>query len=229
MTLIELLVGLSLLALLGGLAVATVEGPARSGAHAVAVLDVARTTSTTGALLRQELRDADSLDVSIASGTRLMLARPVGDAAVCGTVGSALLILRADWSGARLPEAAHDQAWVLVDPLGETWDSMAIAAVGTGQCPADGSPALRLTLPAPVVNPLMVRVVEPTELSVYRSGTADWLGLAPADGSASVQPFAGPLRAGASHFNRFGAALHLFVAMSPLNDTTIVIPLGSPP
>ena len=40
------------------------------------------------------------------------------------------------------------------------------------------------------------RVVEPVELSAYRSGASDWFGLTPASHASAVQPFAGPLAPG---------------------------------
>jgi prepilin-type N-terminal cleavage/methylation domain-containing protein len=226
--LLEILVSLVLLALVGALVVAVVQGAVRTARHSMTLLSGERTVWSIGAVLREELRNADSAAVALPQPTALQVDAPIGEGAVCGNHGDTVFVRRSDWSGPRLPEATTDVAATLTDPITAAWDTAVIAASATAPCPLDGTAALRLVLAHTLAVALMVRVYSPTEVSIYESGGSAWLGLRSLNNSATVQPFAGPLMPGSSRFQWNGPALQVLLTPASGRDTTLIMPLGSP-
>ena len=134
---------------------------------------------------------------------------------------------RAAWRGSRDPEAGRDQLWLLTEPVIAVWEGHAVLGVSNDSCPG-GGPALRLLLSAPVGVALLARVVEPTELRLYRSGSKGWLGLAPADSSSPVQPFAGPIDVASSWFMRDSGGVRAFVQPASGPPLRLLAPLAMP-
>ncbi len=227
LTLVEMLTGLVLLALLGSMAALVVRGAAMAAAAAWSALDRTRTIAVAAALLHEDLRDASVADIAVSVPASLDLAAPIGDAPVCGLAARNLFVVAGGWSGARSVEPGRDLALVLTDPVGEVWDTSAITAVASARCPDSGEPALRLTLAHVPAGAAGVEVFEPVRVAAYRSGTVDWFGLAPA-GPLSLQPFAGPIVPGSAGF---GIVASQFVAeFTPQSgrDTVLTVPLGGP-
>ena len=227
-TLVELLIGLIMLALLAGVATMMVTATARAAGHATHALLVDRTVQALQTFLQQELRDAGDTDVTAIAATRVSLARPVGDADVCAKSDSSIAVAAAGWAGTRLPQAFRDEAWMLVDPLAADWRMSAITGVWSDRC-ADGlTPAIALGLAVSPAAASAVRVMEPVELSAYRSGVADWLGLTPASHGSPVQPFAGPLTPGSTRFARYPGYLAATVQPDRAPTINVHTPLGGP-
>lgn len=206
-TLLELLIVLVLTIILAALAGSVIAAMARAATRQARALDLERTQVALAAWWRADFRDSDAGDVAVPTSNRVVTRHPVGAGLPCQLAGADLWIARSEWRGARDPEPGRDEAWLLIDVLTASWDEVAIVAVGNGSCPS-GEPALRLTLGAATLPVQLARVVEPLELRIYRSGTSGWLGLAPADGSASVQPFAGPVDPVASGFSQDSSGVH---------------------
>lgn len=225
-TLIELALGLVMLAVFASAMVAVVRGAGLSASRATASLLADRAMQSLQQFLQQELRDASSTDVTVMSATRMAVSRPIGEERPCADSGGKLLLADSSWTGSRLPAGGRDDAWLLIDPVAATWLRLAIDSVTSDRCPADNALAMRLHLPVHAGRAAIVRVMEPVHLSAYRSGAADWFGLAPANGSAAVQPFAGPLTPGIARFSWF--ADHLAIVVPPLGLSPVIalIPLG---
>ena len=227
--LVELLLGLVALGIFAATLVVIVRGAARTAARAAQFLLADRALLSLRTFAQQELRDATSSDVAVLSPMRLALSRPIGEATVCLDSGGAVLLADAAWTGTRVPESGRDDAWLLVDVVAGTWQRLPIDSVSRDRCPLDGAPATRLALAPHVGAAAMVRVVEPVELSAYRSGAADWFGLTPASRASAVQPFAGPLVTAAARFA--WAPDHLDITVPPRGApaTTVPIPFWTPP
>lgn len=224
-TLLELLVVVTLLGLLGVMVSAVVVGASRVAARHVGALALERTTQVATVLLHHELRDARWLDVAVASAA-VWLSRPVGDGVACDAGGTSLWLRRDGWRGDRAPEVARDRLLLLADGLTD-WRGAALNNVAAALCP-DGSPAWRLTLSTAADSVQLLRVLEDVVVRRYPSGGAEWLGLAPADGSSPVQPFAGPLWSGASRFARVGDLLRVDLA-ARTGSRTFSIPVSALP
>jgi prepilin-type N-terminal cleavage/methylation domain-containing protein len=224
-TLVELLLGLIVLGILAGTVTAVVRGAARVSARAMQSLVAGRTLGSLQGFLQQELRDAVENDVRVLAPTRVALSRPIGDAMVCGAAGMAILIPDSGWNGTRRPEQGRDEAWLLIDPVTDDWQAAAITDVVPDRCPADNAPALRLSLAASATGATVVRVMEPVELSAYRSGVADWFGLTPASHLSAVQPFAGPLTPGAVQWTQYPDRLETVLQPGGAPATTVTTPL----
>lgn len=227
--LVEMLLGLVLLAMVASAVVVVVRGVGAIAARSTTALLADRARVSLQVFVQQELRDAMNSDVTPLSSTRVALSRPIGEAMPCADSAGVVLIADAAWTGTRAPEGARDEVLLLVDPVAETWVRMPIDSVGRERCPIDNAPAMRLDIAAHFGTAIVVRVIEPVELSAYRSGAADWFGLTPTSRSSSVQPFAGPLLPGTARFAWFTD--HLDVLVPPLGGTatTVVTPLGPSP
>jgi prepilin-type N-terminal cleavage/methylation domain-containing protein len=224
-TLVELLLGLIVLGILAGTVTAVVHGAARVSARALQSLLARRTVGSLQGFLQQELRDAVESDVTVLAPTRVALPRPIGDAMVCAAGGMVVLVPDSGWSGSRRPEPGRDEAWLLIDPLTDAWQTAAITDVAADRCPAGNAPALRLSLAASATGAVVVRIMEPVELSAYRSGVADWFGLTPANHLAAVQPFAGPLTPGAALWTQYPDRLETSLQPGGAPPTTVTTPL----
>ncbi|MBK7594043.1 MAG: prepilin-type N-terminal cleavage/methylation domain-containing protein [Gemmatimonadetes bacterium] len=222
-TLIELLLVLCLLGIVGVTVTAMVLGASRVAARATAHLAAERTAVVSASFLRHTLADGVWRDVTVAVDS-IGLGRPVGEAALCAASGAQLWLRRSSWSGDRAPDPTRDQL--------RSWPDSGTAAVDeaimgvTGDLCPDGAPAWRLLRGTGAAVGWWVRVVEPTTVRRYRVGSSEWLGLS--DGGAPVQPFAGPLVAGASRFARIGGALQVDL-VTVAGSSGLSLPLGSRP
>ncbi len=226
-TLVELLVGLVLLAILGAAVTHTLTTVSRTTVRSLQALANARTMVTTSTLVREELGSSDSGEVRLANSAAIDFGRTVGSAAVCGTGGSMLRLRASDWLGSRWPEGGRDEAVLLTDPSSGHWAAKPIVGVGGGLCP-DGSAAILLTLDSDAGPAAFVRVAEPVELRFYLAGGSGWMGLAPASGMSPIQPFAGPLEAPfeSVHLDADGLVISF---RPPLGNRTVLrVPLGLP-
>ncbi len=227
LTLVELLLGLVLLAWLGSLTAVVTRTAAVAVGHSWSTLDRRRTVGVVASLLHEELRDASVADISSPGSSAISFAAPVGDALICGVAGAEIYLPRDDWSGVRWPEPGRDMVRLLADPLAEVWDSAGVTAVGADRCPVGRAPALRIALDRVPGAALVARVVEPVRVSGYLSRGSAWFGLAP-EGVSAPQPFAGPLQPGSVAFALAPSGLSLRFTPSPGSDTTLLIPLDPP-
>jgi len=224
-TLLELLVVMTLLGLLGVMVSAVVVGASRVAARHLGALSLERTAQVAAVFLQHDLRDALWTDLSVATAS-VRLPRPVGDGVICQASGNSLWLRRDPWSGDRAPEAGRDRLLLLTDGQA-TWRGSGLQAVVAALCP-DGSAAWRLDLSAVTDSVQLARVLEDVVLRRYAAGGSEWLGLAPADGSSPVQPFAGPLLSGASRFARVGDLLRVDL-MTSAGVRDVVIPVAVVP
>ncbi|MGH7582461.1 MAG: PulJ/GspJ family protein [Gemmatimonadales bacterium] len=219
-TLLELLIGMVMLAVVSGIAVVVSQVAGGTAVRQSSLLTDDRTAGAVQAFLQQELRNAAADDLSTPRAGTLGLSRPVGEGWLCAISDTAVWLPVTGWLGVRQPEPGRDAAALLVDSGGGTWRFAPIAAVTSDRCPT-GAAAWRLSVAgdtAPVL-----RIFEPVELESYRSGTAEWFGLAPASHLSPVQPFAGPIRDTASFVIDAGAVTAAF--RSAAAATTVQIPL----
>jgi type II secretory pathway pseudopilin PulG len=227
-SLFELVLGLAILGILGGVVTATVMAASRIAAHATQSLAAGRAVRSLQGFLQQELRDAVQGDVTALGPARVALGRPIGTAMVCAAAGSDIVIADSAWTGTRSPQAGRDDAWLLIDPVTEVWQAASIVAVTADRCP-DQAPARHLALDAPANGAMLVRIIEPVELSAYRSGVADWFGLTPANGQSVVQPFAGPLVPGTTQWVLFSDRLETWLQPAGAPATSVIMPLAAGP
>ncbi|MEP6590942.1 MAG: hypothetical protein ABJC19_07150 [Gemmatimonadota bacterium] len=207
---VEVLVVVALAALLASLCTAVITASARAAVRQRRALDRERLGQTVGAWWRAALRDAEGGDVEVASPVAITMKQPVGGGAVCWSDADTLRIARTEWRASRDPEPGRDLLWLLRDAVQGQWEAAELLLARAGRCP-DGALALELLLATPVATVQLVRVVEPLQLRLYRSGVAAWLGEAPADGSSPVQPVAGPVVLPASQFTRDSSGVHVLM------------------
>ncbi len=186
---IELLVTLTLLGLVGMLAMTIVRGTSRPLARLIARAEAGRTVEAMALLAAREAATPTGVVASVADAGTLALARFVGDGMPCECAEAGIAIARAHWLGDRLPEAGRDVV-AIRDSLGG-WHHAALTAVTPGRCPT-GAPALWLSLDRAVPAGWVV-VQEPTRVRAYRGSGGQWLGLLGGAVTAPIQPFAGPL------------------------------------
>ncbi len=221
-TLLELLVAVGLGSGVIMAGVAVLRAAAGAERRAAERLTSTRLTTTVGSLLRYELAERRPSDVT-QSGSALLLPRRVGEGVPCAGAGAALVVADADWQGLRWPEAGRDEVWV-VDRQGVRERASLLEWVGSA-CP-DGRVGWRLLLDREVAEPGYLRVVEQSRLASYASGGRNWFGLAPVDGSATIQPFAGPLPPGCQPLRVVGTAVEVAPCLGVADTTTIAIHLG---
>ena len=226
-TLVELLIGMVLLALFGIAMTQTLMMTTRSTLRALRGLAISRTIVSTGALLREELGSSDTGEVRLLGSTAIAFGRTVGSASICEALGSVVRLPTSGWSGIRQPEAGRDDAVLLSDASTGRWSVVPIAATGSSRCP-DGSDALQLSLGADAGAAAFVRIAEPVQLRAYLSGGSGWWGLAPGSGPSPIQPFAGPLNPSLPTLVLTSAGLVLPFRPMAGPDTVIRVPLGPP-
>ncbi|MES1259503.1 MAG: type II secretion system protein [Gemmatimonadota bacterium] len=228
-TLIELLLSLVMLAIFAAALVAVVRSAGQSATRAATRLLADRARLSLEIFLREELRDAAMSDVTVPAPARMTLSRPIGEGTPCRDSAGVVVIPDAAWNATRAPEAARDDALLLVDPLAATWQRLPIDSVWRSSCPLDHRAANSLRVAVHSGVAVAIRVVEPVELSAYRSGASDWFGLTPASHSSAVQPFAGPLVPAAARF--VVSSRHLDITVPPVGSTasTIQAPLRPVP
>lgn len=222
-TLIEMALAIVLLGLVSGLFASLVLASAREASRALEALVAARTGVALATYFGEELRDGSLRDVTVAPD-HATLPVPIGEAFVCADSGTVILLADSDYAGVRLPEAIDDSL-ALVGEGDSLWQSVALDSVGAGHCPG-GASARRLVVAPHVGLAIALRVRQALEVRIYHSGSDDWLGIAPADHHSTVQPFAGPLRTGASQFARDSSGLRAAIVTSRADTVTVMAPLG---
>lgn len=223
-TLLELLLGLVLVALLAPVGVALLRSAARGGILAATQLARERDATAFTMLLDHDLRHGVRTDLAIPTTAVLTFDRPVGEAAVCGLVSGAPLLRTAAWHGGRAPAAGRDEMLVLVAPEPASWLRRVIVSVGPGSCP-DGAPAMRIDPDLAVSHAEWVRVIEPIRLRRYPSGGREWLGLEHRWNGTVVQPFAGPVTPAGVQWTLFPDALHAGIGPVAGITATLRLPL----
>jgi type II secretory pathway pseudopilin PulG len=227
--LIELLIAITLVTILAAIAVALVLALSHTAQRATQRLAATRTGTTLALLLTHELADAASIDVTAASRTRLRFARAIGQTFLCGDSATAVFLPVAGWTGTRAPEAGRDRVILLSDPAAATWIAVPIATVDARTCPGTAMAAWRVGTPVHTPGAVVTRIDEPVEMSVYRSGSVDWLGLSPFPVTASVQPFAGPLPLGTASLGLSGNWLAVSLQLAGVPLSSLGIPLAPAP
>lgn len=227
--LVEQLIALVLLAIFAGVLVVVVRGAGRVASRAAGSLVADRAVGALTTFLEEELRDGGDSDVVVVAATRVALSRPIGEGAVCADSAGAVLLRDTSWVGNRSPQAARDEAELLLDPVAALWIRIPIDSVRAASCPVDGASATRLVVAPHTGRAAVARVVEPVELSAYRSGAADWLGLTPASHASAVQPFAGPLAPATTRIVAAPGLLTAAMQPSGQGPVQLRLPLGSPP
>lgn len=188
-SLLELLVALTLLGLVGTLAVTMLRGAAMPLVRITTATEAGRTIDALALLVAPESATPLGLLAAADGIHALQFARYVGDAPACAVAGAQLALALAHWSGERVPDPERDQL-VVQDHLGDLFPATPTGS-GMGVCP-DGSAALWLSLDHAV--PLgWVVLHEPLRLSAYSGAGGRWLGLVGVRSTAPIQPFAGPL------------------------------------
>ena len=227
-TLVELLIGLVLLAVLGLAITQTLMATSRAAVRSMQSLATFRTLVAAGALVREELGNSDTSEVRLANTEAVDFGRTVGTALVCDSHGRIVRLPASGWLGHRWPEGGRDDAVLLTDASSSRWSTVPIVAVSSGQCP-DGSDAILLMLESSVDSAVFVRIAEPVQLRLYLAGGSGWWGLAPASGLSPVQPFAGPIEPPLQAVGLTAAGLAL--AFRPLHglDALMQVPLGGSP
>jgi hypothetical protein len=227
--LVEQLIALVLLALYAGVLVVVVRGAGRVASRTAGSLLADRAVGAVTTFLEEELRDGGDSDVAVLAATRVALSRPIGEGSVCADSAGAVLLRDTTWLGNRPPQPARDDVELLLDPVAGLWIRVPIDSVTAASCPLDGASATRLAVVPHAGHAALARVLEPVELSAYRSGAADWFGLTPASHASAVQPFAGPLVPATTAIVASPGLLTTAMQPGGQRPVQLQLPLGSPP
>jgi type II secretory pathway pseudopilin PulG len=220
-SLVELLVTLTLLGLVGAIAVTILRGTTRPLAAITVAADAGRTIDALGALAARESATPTGLLAHPDDPATLHLARYVGDAPACAATGAQVALALDRWVGERLPDASRD-GLAIRDSLG-AWHPATPTASASGTCP-DGTPALWWTLDRAVPTGWAV-VHEPTLVRAYSGVGGRWLGLVGARSTAPIQPFAGPLAG--DGLALVATATGLAAVVRPVGMPDVTVPLAT--
>lgn len=223
-SLVELLVTLTLLGLVGSLAVTILQGTTRPLARLVATAAAGRTVAALEQLTAREAATPAGLRAAVVDASTLDLDRYVGDAPTCTTSATAIALALDDWQGDRHADASRDI--VAIRDRHGSWHEAAVTAVGPGACP-DGRPGRWLTLDRPVV-PGWAVVHEPTRVRAYAGTGGRWLGMLAVRSLAPIQPFAGPLAADGLAVVTHPAGVSATITPHAAPATTLHFAVGHP-
>ncbi len=227
LTLVEMLIGMVLLAMLGMAITETLATASRATTRALRALVVGRTVVAAATLLREELGQSSATELTGAAPTSLDFGRTIGAGPVCAASGFIVRVRQSAWWEVRAPVGGRDEVALLADPVVGSWATHPIDTVTSAVCP-DGAAAIRLVLSAPVAVAAYARVIEPVRLKTYLSGGSGWWGIAGGSGLPTIQPFAGPLAAPLQPFTLTATMLQWRFKPSNGSDTVVTIPLGAP-
>ncbi len=212
-TLVELLVAMTMLAVLGlGLVrlLAVVQRTSRTQSERSAMQGTLRTGLQLAVTELQELSPNPSAtgggtDITAVTASSITYRAMRAMSVTCEDPTSTTVKIRASgptYSAYRAPQATRDVLLILehdADPaVGDEWRTVAITAVAPGTCP-DGDPAWTLTLAndplvgAIAVFPATVRIYETMRLGLVTQDGRDWLGLESVSGGVAMTPLAGPV------------------------------------
>ena len=173
-TLVELLLGLVLLAMFAALATTVVTAAGRYAARATSALSLDRSTQTVQVFFAEELRNARTADVALPSVNHLTMSRAIGESLTCFEDGTSVRFPVAGWYGTRFPEAGRDL--VLLLPATGTQLGFAADCVGQERALPGRNGRLSLGLATHALGNALLRVIEPVVFQIYRSGIDDWFG-----------------------------------------------------
>lgn len=214
-TLIEILIGLALLSLAGGVVVRIGLGAERSVRLTQAAAHTERSFDTALDFLESELADAGT----DGSGTDLIrlgqdsltwrTTRGVGLA--CQVTATEVRLLQHQWSGSRLPQPGRDSLMLYVgaDTLradSAPWLVLPILGVSSGSCAGAAALSLQTVLdttqaaPGSLPDLVPARVFEVMQVRLYSSLGGWWFGTRSVSAGEGIQPVAGPLSPGGLHF-----------------------------
>lgn len=214
-TLIEMLIGLVLLSLVGGVAVRLGLSAERSVRLAQAAAHAERSFDTALDFLESELADAGT-DGSGSDLIRLgqdsltwRATRGVGLA--CQVTATDVRLLQHQWSASRLPQPGRDSLMLYVgaDSLrtdSAPWLVLPILGVSSGSCAGAAALSLHTALdttqapPGSLPHLVPARVFEVMQVRLYSSLGAWWFGTRSVSGGEGIQPVAGPLSPGGLQF-----------------------------
>lgn len=202
-TLVELLVGIVLLAVVTGSVTSVALSAVRTADRSRERARQESVLREVAAVVEREIGDvAPSRDIGGFAAESVTYRAGRGSGYTCGIEGGAVVMRDADYRAWRLPDPARDSLLLLL-PADSTsgpvhWvTSPLLAAPARGHC-RDGSPGLRLALPPDLLlrastNDLPVRVFEWMRLRLYESGGSWWVGARSLRPGDVIQPIAGPL------------------------------------
>jgi len=200
-TLAELLVALTLSALLAGIAAAILAGATARLRERSERMSSEHALRVAAAALRAGLESLDSTGDLAAIGAQGFTARVTRAAGVLCDASVTALVARAGtawWHALREPVEGRDSLLAGSRELPEWRRFALLAAPRAARCP-DGSDGLALPVAADsgtlagLGSGSPLRVIEGHELRLYRSAGEDWLGVRLLAGAAPIQPLAGPL------------------------------------
>ncbi len=214
-TLIEMLIGLVLLSLIGGVVVRIGLGAERSVRLAQAAAQTERSFDTALDFLESELADAGT----DGSGTDLVrvgrdsltwrASRGVGLA--CLVAPTEVRLLQNQWSGPRYPQPGRDSLMLYVGADSTRadsvpWQVLPILGVSTGTCAGLSALVLHTAVDTSRASPgwlpslVPARVFEVMQVRLYSSLGTWWFGTRSVSAGEGIQPVAGPLLPGGLHF-----------------------------
>ena len=213
--LIELLVGLVLFGLIGGVMLHTTLTMERTTHAHLSRLGIEGSLDAGIAFLDSELaslgRDSTGSDLLLQAPESLSYRAERATGLACQITATSVRVSIARYAGARQPQPGRDslllylgQDAVLQGP--GPWSAAPVLAVRTATC--GSSPAWSIataidttrTSLANLATWIPVRVFEVMQARLYRSAGATWLGVRSVSAGETIQPLAGPFTSGRSGF-----------------------------
>lgn len=230
----ELIVAMTLTALIAGVALGGLTGLQRTVAHHAERTSLEAGLRGAAQLIRSELRDAgtgvDGDLVALTPGS--VIYRAVrGSGVACGLDATSLLMSAGSLRTLRAPVPGRDSLQVLVGlaalPDSLRWTLLPLlGAPFSARCP-DGTPALAIPTPVSAIPALPegapVRVVELMELRLYQSAAQWWLGLRSLGTGETIQPAFGPFAAAGVAFRYLDRLGSETIAAAEVTSLAIVI------
>ncbi|MEO8636104.1 MAG: prepilin-type N-terminal cleavage/methylation domain-containing protein [Gemmatimonadales bacterium] len=213
--LIELLVGLILLGLIGGVILHATVVLQRSVRAHLARLDAESALDTGVGFLGSELaslgRDAAGSDLLRQTPESLSYRGERATALACQVTANAVLVPKARYAGARLPQPGRDSLLLFVGPDPQlrragSWVAVPILAVQAGACGSNAAWNLVTVVDTTRVSlsalPLSIptRLFEVMQARLYASSGATWLGVRSVSAGEAIQPLTGPFALARSGF-----------------------------
>jgi prepilin-type N-terminal cleavage/methylation domain-containing protein len=209
-TLVEMVVAITLLAMVSGLALQLLLRQHWTGEAQSQQAALQATLRAAALYLENELRELGGSpgdpDIITFAAESLTYRSMRGTGVSCGLSSSALSVRTSDLYGYRAPQPGRDSLLLLMDGASTTstddrWLHLPILAVSNGFCA--GYPAVVLgtaidtvSSPLPAFSPMTpFRTFEIMQVKLYQSGADYWLGARSVSGAEIVQPLAGPFLA----------------------------------
>jgi prepilin-type N-terminal cleavage/methylation domain-containing protein len=214
-TLVELLVGLVLFGLIGGVMLHATLAIQRTVRAHLSRLDAEGALDAAMGFLGSELaslgRDTASSDLLQQAAESLSYRAERGTGLACQVTPGAVWLEIGRYAGARLPQPGRDSLLLYLGPdavlgLPGSWVAVPIFAVQNGAC--GSGPAWKIVTLIDTTRvslawlPVRVpaRVFEVMQARLYRSSGATWLGVRSVSAGEIIQPLAGPFTLARSGF-----------------------------